>query len=146
MPSVISRLGASASDYKPYEPFFAPSIINNHGHQQSNDNLKWQPYSKQVDRWLQRSKNQRRKQNKKHPPPQSPFLPPTLNNLVVPAPPQPATFNDNSEYLDTWMNMYNPYISSSSFNNNNGVSKFNYNGDFYGWCKKRGLGASAPCA
>ena len=142
MASAISRLGASASDFAPYKPFFAPSN-QNHGHQQSTL-LKWQPYSKQDDRWLQRSKNQRRKQNKRNPPPQSPFLPPTANNLIVPAPPQPATFTDNTEYLDTWMNMYNPYISS--YNRVNRVSKFNYNGNFNDWCMKRGLGASAPSA
>ena len=44
------------------------------------------------------------------------------------------------------MNAYNPYIISSSSNRVNRVNKFNFNGDFYGWCKKRGLGASAPCA
>ena len=142
MATAISRLGALASDFAPYRPMlpYQPMLPS------SSSSSSWQPYSKQDDRWLQRSKNQRRKQNKKNPPPQSPFLPPTINNLVVPAPPQPSTFADNNEYLDTWMNTYNPYISSFNSNRINRINKFNYNGNFYNWCMERGLGASAPCA
>ena len=145
--SISSSLGASASDFVPYKPFFA-SNQHQHQHQQQSSNV-WQPYSKTDDRWLQKSKNQRRKANKKNPPPQSPFLPPTVNNLAVPAPPQPANFTfaaENNEYLTQWMNTYNPYISFNNSRINNRINNFNFNGNFYNWCMERGLGASAPCA
>ena len=137
----FSKLGASASDFVPYAPFFKQQTTN-------SIQTTWRPYSDQDSRWQPLSKNQRRKQNKRNPPQQSTFLPPTAADLVIPAPPQPATFPayDSSGYLLLWMNTYNPLINNRIDLSARRNSEFNYDGDFKGWCFDRGLGFSAACA
>ena len=145
MPSNISRLDASASDFVAYKPPFSTSSTSS---STSKQDRSWQPYSKQDERWQPLSKNQRRKKNKRNPPQQSTFLPPTVADLIVPAQPQPSTFpeHEDDNYLTTWMNTYNPHLTNRISVSNLAINQFNYNGNFYDWCKKRGLGASAPSA
>ena len=94
-----------------YKPPFSTSSTSS---STSKQDRSWQPYSKQDERWQPLSKNQRRKKNKRNPPQQSTFLPPTVADLIVPAQPQPSTFpeHEDDNYLTTWMNTYNPHLTN----------------------------------
>ena len=150
--NLLSRLGASAADFTPYEPILlrrrggnsncsysplAPSVASTTS---SNSNIFIAPSAVPL------SRNQRRKKNRRNPAP--PSLPPTAADLVVPAQAQPATFPDydSSGYLLLWMNTYNPLINNRIDLSVRRNSEFNYEGDFKGWCFDRGLGFSAACA
>ena len=125
-----SHLGESASNFEPYVPillrsssssttttrraissncYARPPLSSSAASSSSSTTTQTSP-----DKWQPLSKNQRRKRNKRNPPPQSQFLPPTIENLTVPAAPQPAVFPEetpgtpNFNYLLLWMNTYNP--------------------------------------
>ena len=153
--NLLSRLGASAADFTPYEPILlrrrggnsncsysplAPSVASTTS-SNSNSNIFIAPSAVPL------SRNQRRKKNRRNPAP-PPSLPPTAADLVVPAQPQPGTFPDydSSGYLLLWMNTYNPLINNRIDLSARRNSEFNYEGDFKGWCFDRGLGFSAACA
>ena len=147
--SLLSRLGASAADFIPYEPIL---LQKRRG---GNSNCSYSPLAPSVasstsssstNHTVPLSRNQRRKQNRRNPP-APPTLPPTVADLVIPAQPQPGIFpnDDFSGYLLLWMNTYNPLINRLDFSVRRN-SKFNYEGDFKGWCFDRGFGFSAACA
>ena len=151
---LLPNLGASAADFIPHKPI----LLRNRG---DNSNCSYSPLAPSsssssraasVLLLMPLSRNRRRKRNRRNPP-APPSLPPTVGATLVSAQPQPAIFpavdfstSPNSEHLTVWMNTYNPLLNSRIDFSVQRNDKFNYDGNFKGWCLDRGFGLSAACA